>query len=317
VIGSYFATAYDEARPTLELPVEVTSGRDDGLAIVDQVIRGTAIVGRVTGSFGAVALKVRGTGGPVRVTVGIRLDDLSTRWWSDQVRPPRQTPERPRLVLIRAQGDIKGAALLARRQGWRRAGGVSVDVGFDLTADELDRDGLLVLELAETARPAWTDGRVSPQSALGLRIDRITVDEQGPPGPVRYQPTGCDLALLAPDGPGSVRLDVSTVGQAPPPPRTPTGSITRQVPARAVFKAGRIARRVAVQAGARVNPDRPGAVRGVLAADLSTGAPIEATVVDRRPGSLDIRLSPPLGVPVLIGLDAAYPGLSCRVVTGR
>jgi hypothetical protein len=317
VIGSYFATAYDEERTTLELPVEVTSGRDDGLAIVDQVIRGTAIVGRVTGGFGAVALKVRGTGRPVRVTVSIRLDDLSARWWSDQVRPPRQTPERPRLVLVRAQGLVRGAALLARRQGWRRAGGASVDVVFDLAADEVDRDGLLVIELAETARPAWTDGRVSPQSALGLRIDRIAVQEPGAPVPAGYQPTGCDLALLAPGGPSSFRLELTTVGYAPPPPRTPLGTITKRRPARAVFKAGRIARRVAVQAGSRVNPDRPGGRLGMLAADLGTGAPIEAAVVDRRPGSLDIRLTPPPGGPVLIGLDSAYPGLSCRVVTKR
>jgi hypothetical protein len=315
MIGSYFATEFDEDRPTLDLPVEVSSGRDDGLAIVDQVIRGTAIVGRVTGGFGAVALKVRGTGRAVRVTVSIRLDDLSARWWSDQVRPPLHTPERPRLVLVRAQGMVKGAALLARRQGWRRASGASVDVGFDLSAEEVDQDGLLVIELAETTRPGWTDGRVSPRSALGLRIDRIAVHERGAPVPVSYQPTGCDLALLPPDGPHAVRLEVSTVGYAPPPPRTPTGTITKRKPARAVFKAGRIARRIAVQAGSKVNPDRPGGRLGVLAADLSTGAPIEATVVGHRAGSLDVRLDPPPGVPVLIGLDAAHPGLSCRVVT--
>ena len=139
MIGSYFATRYDEDRHTLDLPVEVTSGRDDGLCIVDQVIRGTAIVGRVTGDFGAVALKVRGTGKAVHVVVSIQLDDLSTRWWSDRMQPPRLTPERPRLVLLRAQGELKGATLLARRQAWRRAGNSTAEIGFDLTADELDR----------------------------------------------------------------------------------------------------------------------------------------------------------------------------------
>jgi hypothetical protein len=319
VIGSYFATAYDEPRHTLELPVEVTSGRDEGLCIVDQVIRGTAIVGRATGDFGAVALKVRGTGKPVHVAITIQLDDMSTRWWSDKVRPPRLTPERPRLVLVRAQGDLKGAALLARRQAWRRASNSVAEIGFDLTADELDRDGLLVVELAEAPRPSWVEGRLSRQSALGLRIDRITVREQGDGERVRfsYRPTGCDLALLPPDGPSSFRLDVNTVEYAPPLPRTPTGKITRRTPARAVFKAGRIARRVAVSAGSKINPDRPGGRFGVLATDLSTGAPIGAAVVGRRPGSLDVRLESPPRVPILIGLDAAHPGLSCRVVTPR
>src|SRR5262249_12987789 len=151
---------------------------------------------------------------------------------------------------------VKGAALLARRQAWRRATASTVEVGFDLSADELDRDGLLVIELADPAHPAWTDGRLSPRSAVGMRIDKITVREQGAPVPVSYRPTGCDLALLQADGPTSFRLDVETVDYAPPLPRTPTGNLTKRKPARAVFKAGRLARRVAVSAGSKVSPDK-------------------------------------------------------------
>jgi hypothetical protein len=315
MIGSYFATEYDEPRHTLDLPFDVTSGRDDALCIVDQVIRGVAIIGRVTGDYGALALKVRGTGRPVRVTVTIQIDEISTRWWSDRVKPPRMTPERPRLVLVRAQGEVKAAALLARRQAWRRATASTVEVAFDLSADELDQDGLLVIELADPAHPAWTDGRISRRSAVGLRIDKITVREQGAPVPVSYRPTGCDLALVQPDGPTSFRLDLDTVDYAPPLPRTPTGKLTRRKPARAVFKAGRLARRVAVSASSRVSRDKTGGELGILAADVVTGAPVEATVVGRHAGNLDIRLSSPPGVPVLIGLDTAHPGLSCRVVT--
>ena len=319
MIGSYFATRFDEPRPTLELPVEVSSGRDEGLVIVDQVIRGTAIVGRATGDFGAVAIKVRGTGKPVHVAVSLQLDDMSTRWWADRVRPPRLTPERPRLVLIRAQGELKGAALLARRQAWRRAANATAEIGFDLAADALAEDGLLVVELAEAPRPSWAEGRLSRQSALGLRIDRITVREQGDGQLVKwtYRQTGCDLALLPPDAPSEFRLEVNTVEYAPPLPRTPTGKITKRTPARAVFKAGRIARRVAVSAGSRVNPDRPGDDLGVLAVDLSTGHPVDASVVAQRPGVIDVKLAPPPGVPILVGLDTAHPGVSCRVVNPR
>jgi hypothetical protein len=212
-----------------------------------------------------------------------------------------------------------GAPLLARRQAWRRASNSTAEIGFDLTADELDRDGLLVVEIAETPRPSWIHGRVSRTSALGLRIDQITVREQGDGEPVRfsYRPTGCDLVLLPPDAPSSFRLDMTTVDYAPPLPRTPTGQITKRRPARAVFKAGRMARRLAVSAGSRVNPDRPAASFGLLATDLSTGDPIDVAVVGRRPGSLDVQLDPPPGVPILVGLDAAHPGLSCRVVNPK
>lgn len=319
MIGSYFTTKYDEPRHTLELPVEVTSGRDEGLIIVDQVIRGTAIVGRALGDFGALALKVRGTGKPVHVTVTIQLDDMSTRWWADRIKPPRMAPERPRLVLVRAQGDLKGAALLARGQAWRRATNSTVVLGFDLTADELDQDGLLVIELAEAPRPSWVEGRLSRQSALGLRIDRITVREQGDGERVKfaYRQTGCDLALLPPDAPSAFRLEVNTVEYAPPLPRTPTGKLTKRRPAKAVFKAARMARRVAVSAGSRVNPDRPGSSLALRAVDLSNGAPVDVTITGRSSGSLDVKLDPPPGVPILIGLDTAHPGVSCRVVNPR
>ena len=67
-------------------------------------------------------------------------------------------------------------------------------------------------------------------------------------------------------------------------------------------------------AGSRVAKDRPGGGIDILAADLSTGAAIEATVVARSAGGMDVRLNRPPGVPVLVGLRDAHPGLSCRVV---
>jgi hypothetical protein len=267
----------------------------------------------VTGDFGAVALKIRGTGKPVHVRVDIQLDELSTRWWSDRVRPPRYAPERPRLVLVRAQGEIRGAAVLARSQGWRRAGSAQASVEFDLAADDLDRDGLLVVELAESRRPSWSDNRVSARSALGLRIDTIVVREIGSPTAAGFKPTGCDLAVLQPGGPTSFRLDVSSVPQAPPVPRSPSTTLTRRRPARAAFKLTRIARRAAIRAAAQAAPERPGNGLGVLAADLRTGAPVPVEIVGRRPGSLDVRLAAPPEGPVLIGLDAAHPGLSCEI----
>ena len=315
MIGTWFATDYDESPEVIELPVDVTSGRDKGVCIVDQVIRGTGIIGRVTGDYGAVGLKVRSPGVATRVTVVVHLDEMGTRWWSDRVRPPRLAPELPRLVLVRAQGELRGAAVLARRQGLRRAGGAKVTVAFDLTPEELDGDGLLMVELAEPPRPEWAADRFAARSALGVRIDSISVRAQSEPtaSTGSDQPTGCDLAVLTP-GSGQFRLDVSAVPQAPPLPRSPSHKLTRRKPARAGFKVLRAARRAGTRVVAEVAKSRPGSGLGVHAVDLLTGVPVPVEVVNRRPGGLDLRLTGTAAGPVLIGLAEGDRGLSCRIV---
>jgi hypothetical protein len=315
VIGTWFKTEYDEPRAVFPLPVEVESGQDEVLTILDQVVRGTGIVGRVTGDFGSITLNVAGSGRPVHVRADLQVDETSVRWWSDRVRPPRHDPERPRLVLLRAQGKIQGAALLARRQGWRGAGAAKATIEFDLPAEDLT--GMLVIELAEPRRPSWADQRVSARSALGLRFDRLSVREDGSPTSAAPTWTGCDLAIVQPGGPSAFRLDLTSVPQAPPVPRSPSSHLTRRKPARAAFKLGRIGRRVMVRAGAEALPDRPSKDLDVLAADLATGEPVAVQVVGRQAHSLDVRLGSPPEGPVLIGLSAAHPGLSCRIVPAQ
>ena len=316
MIGAWFGTDHDVAPTVIDLPVDVGSGQDAGVCIVDQVVRGTGIVGRVTGDHGAVGLKVRSPGVATRVTVVVHLDEVSTRWWSDRVRPPRTAPELPRLVLVRAQGELRGAALLARRQGLRRAGSAKVTVAFDLAAADLDGDGLLMVELAEPPRPAWAAGRLSARSALGVRIDTISVRAQPPttaaPGPA--EPSGCDLALLAPQAPHRFRLELSPVPPAPPLPLSPAHKLTRRRPARAGFKVLRAARRAGTRVLAEAVPSRPGSARGVHAFDLAAGVPVPVEVLAQRPGSFDLRLAGPAEGPVLLGLERADRGLSCRIV---
>jgi hypothetical protein len=317
MIGSWFATDYDEPQHVIAaLPVEVTSGRDPGLGIVDQVVRGQAILGRVTADHGAVGLKVSSPGVDTRVAVQIHLDEVGTRWWSDRVRPSRLAPELPRVVLLRAQGRLRGAAVLARRQGLRRAGGAKLTLEFDLTAAELEGDGLLMVELAEPPRPDWADGRYSARSALGVRIDKISVRAQTPTtaAPAAPPATGCDLAVLPPGGPERFRLDLSPVTPAPPLPRSPSTKWTRRKPARAGFKVLRAARRAGTRVVAEVHKSRPHAGVGVRALDLLTGVPVGVEVVGRDAGGLDLRRTGSAEGPVLIGLDPGDRGLSCRVV---
>ncbi|MFI5494495.1 hypothetical protein [Actinoplanes sp. NPDC051859] len=319
MIGDWFGTDFDEPAQVLDgLPIEVASGQDSGVCIVDQVVRGVAILGRVTGDHGAVGLKLRDPGVATRVSVGIQLDETSTRWWADRVRPPRLAPELPRLVLVRAQGKLRGAALLARHQGFRHAAGAQVTVEFDLAAADLDGDGLLMVELAEPPRPEWVHDRIAARPALGVRIDHISVRPQPPTtaSPVPAGFTGCDLALLPADGPEQFRLETTPVPPAPPVPRSPSNRWTRRKPARAGFKVLRIARRAAIRTLAmRSTVLRPAPGAAVQAIDLLTGVPVAVEVVGREAGALQLRRTDPARGPVLIGLARANRQLSCRIAT--
>jgi hypothetical protein len=326
MIGTWFRTDHDVAPEAIDLPFAVESGQDTGICIVDQVIRGAGIVGRITGDHGAVGLKVRSPGVPTRVTVVVHLDEMSTRWWSDRVRPPRTAPELPRLVLIRAQGKLRGAALLARSQGLRRAGSAKAVIEFDLTAAELDGDGLLMVELAEPPRPEWAAGRIAARSALGVRIDSISVrahsSTTATPGPpdspdhavLAQVSSGCDMAVLPAGVSGTFRLEVSAVPPAPPVALSPAHKLTRRRPARAGFKVLRAARRAGTRVLAGVVQSRPASARGVHGFDLAAGVPVEVRAVQQRPGAFALTLAGPAEGPVLLGLNPSDRGLSCRIL---
>lgn len=306
-IGTWFRTDFDEPAVPAGLPMVLTSGMNPAVTILDQMARGTGIVGRVMGDSGAIALKIRGTGGPMRITVSIGLDEVGTRWWADRVRPSRLAAELPRLIALRVQGRVRGGAVLARRQGWRGAAGAEAALSFDLAAGELQDDGLLIVEVSDAAHPAWTDGRLSIRSAIGLRINRIEVRETtvtaattGPTGA-----TGCDFTVVQPGTAGTYRLATTVVPAAPPLPLTPRNRVTRRKPARAIFKVARAARRATI----RALPASPGTVAGVLAADLITGEPVAVEVAGSG-NDLRVRLAGSVTAPVLLGSARPQPTLS-------
>ncbi|WP_229076151.1 hypothetical protein [Actinoplanes sp. DH11] len=305
-VGAWFRTDFDEPSVPAELPMRLTTGMHPSVTIVDQMVRGRGIIGRVTGDFGALAVKVAGTGSPVRVAVTIGLDEVSTRWWADRVRPSRTTPELPRVVVLRSQGRIRGAAVLARRQGWRGAASAEATLAFDLAEGELDGDGLLLVELGETAPPSWAAGRVSTRPVVGLRFNSITVEPATTPAPVALTggSTGCDFAVVQPGDALTHRLITSPVPAAPPLPLTPRNKLTRRRPARAAFKAARAARRVAY----RALPQRPGPLSGVVAADLITGAPVAVEL-----SGDEVRMPGATGNPVLLGAARPQPTLAWRL----
>jgi hypothetical protein len=223
--------------------------------------------------------------------------------------------------------------VLARRQGWRRGSGATATLSFTLAEDELDPDGLLVVELADAMPilPGWAADRLSARGPIGLRIDRIAVRVAGPtpakPRPVESRPaglpsaetapagaTGCGFAVVEAGSPDRIRLSVEAVPPAPPPPRSPRNRWTRQKPSRAAFKVLRAGRRVAMRATGIVPHRSPG---GAQAVDLATGAPVDVRVLARDPQGLDLQLAGRSTGPVLIALDDPSPRLSVRVGPAR
>ena len=309
-IGAWFATDFDEAQTTLSLPAEVTGGQEPGVSVVDQVVRGTGIVGRVTGDFGAVAITIRTDDRWVRVTVALSVDEVAARWWADRVKPAPGTAERPRLVTVRCQGAIRGAAVLARRQGRLRAGSGSAVVEFDLPPADLppstqDGGGLLVVEVSEPgALPEWAAGRFSPDSAIGLRIDRISVRPLPSDAIDRTDAPagGCAFVVIGPGEPREVRLNLAAVLPAPPVPRSPTNRWTRRKPARAAAKVLRVARRVAGWVAAEPSSTRRVGRPDVHGFDLVAGEPVAVEVVARDARAVDVRLAGRPAGPVLLGL---------------
>jgi hypothetical protein len=187
-----------------------------------------------------------------------------------------------------------------------------------LDADELDRDGLLVVELADAMPilPGWAADRLSARGPVGLRIDRIAVRVAGsrPAETVPSAATGCGFAVVEAGSPDGIRLSVEAVPPAPPPPRSPRNRWTRQTPSRAAFKVLRAGRRVAVRATGVVPHRSQG---GVQAVDLSTGAPVDVQVLGRDPQGLDLRLAGRSTGPVLIALEDPSPRLSVRAGPAR
>ncbi|KXK58433.1 hypothetical protein AWW66_29820 [Micromonospora rosaria] len=328
-VGTWFTTDFDVPHPVGDLPAVVTGGQEPTVCVVDQMVRGHQIIGRAVGDPATVGLKVRPAHRPLRVAVSLQLDDAGTRWWGSRVKPDPNQPERPRLVVLSSQGRIRGAAVLARKQGWLRAGGSRETVVFPLAADELGDDDLLLVEMSEPRvdLPEWAAGRFSVSSAIGMRIDRIQLDPlpSTVPVPSPAASTGCPFLVLPADGPDTLRVDVSTVPPAPPVPRNPTRSYTSRKPARAVFKVLRTARRAAGRASAEATGDRVRTddltVHGV---DLASGAAVPVQVSGRGTQSLDLRLPGDRTGPVLLGVteqgghrrERTARQLSCRIVAG-
>ncbi|BCJ36461.1 hypothetical protein Athai_39640 [Actinocatenispora thailandica] len=316
-----FDTVLDRPVPALRPPVTVRTGGGASLQICDGFVRGTGIVGRFSASPGLLGLKVA-AGGPVRVSVVLRADRETATWWEhrvpDSVRPRR--PHAARLLLVRSQGATRAAALLTRPRG-AFALDATATVRFDLAADELPADGLLVLEIADAAAGTGS----LPYAAVGVRIDSVAVEPLPAVGPAvsaegQVAPAGGSsvedgLFLVAPPNPDPVRY--RWVLRAAPQPPAAVDPVTPQYgplwqepptgapPLRYRDKGIALARR-------RYEAARFAALRRLRRTTLRTGRTVTAPVrYATAPATVRAALAEP-PVVRLVPLDGGAPR-PCRV----
>jgi len=343
-VGAWFTTEYDEPAPALEVPGVVRSGRAGAFQAVDHFVRGRHIVGRISAGAGMLALKVRADGRSLRVRMELRLDSASLEWWEERAEAEADDVRwLPRLVLVRSQGSLRRAVLLARNHDLTAPGDVRSVVWFDLGPDEVPEDGLLVIEVADARAllPRWAADSFADSSALGIRVEWIEVS------PVPDEPVAAGRL----DGTTSQVLGVASTGglvgpptsQDPGQPRTPFVVInpppdarraggaevrcrlrpatralsaltppaisawSQSLPGRAVAKAQRSWRK-ALRRACRLDPwaARPVSPDAVTAraVSLADGRPVTVRAQEVG-GHLDLSLVPE--GPVLVGVAANSP----------
>ncbi|WP_188189303.1 hypothetical protein [Nonomuraea sp. SYSU D8015] len=189
------ATELDQVILPAIPPAHVLSGQLAALQVTDRLHRGRQIVGRFETS-GLAGFKIAAQGRPLRVQMTVSVDELSVSGWhTGTTGPPSSLP---RLVQIRSQGRLRQCVLLRGRRA-------HAHVAFDLPAEEIPDDGLISVEaldimegdgVCDEVRRAVA-GRVMPDGAAGLRIDKIIFEE---PPAVDYDPDtldGCRCELYS------------------------------------------------------------------------------------------------------------------------
>ncbi|MGW5681612.1 hypothetical protein [Nonomuraea sp. NPDC003754] len=345
-----FATWLDEAVAELRPPVEVFDGQAAALTVTDQFHRGRRIVGRFERS-GLMGFKVAAGGRRLRVTVTLALDAVSVPGWhlpgsSDLVKA-HQLP--PRLVQVRAQGQLRQCVLLKGGKGITSARAV-----FDLLPDEVPDDGLICVEalditeghgLSREAREAVA-GRVMGGGAAGLRVDGVVIEEapegKAVPRSERADGAGCEalslvsgggLAHLHRRGSRSLRSGFFVVNPVPPGVAGSGGRLTFRLgsmadtagrattardraPARRVLRrAGVEARRLRHRTREALGTAAPSVDQIVSVRDGALAGPVRATTAGNI---LELELPAP-AAPLLVFLSArqgAVPALLSANWTG-
>lgn len=174
----YLTTDYDEPAGAAP-PALLTSGQDRTLRVADQFLRGVAIIGRAMGSPAVLGLKVEPGDGPVRIRLHLQWDRHTFGLWDRFTGKdiPREAASHPRLILIRAQHELRQAVLLTEPRGKRL---LRATAAFDVPAEEIPRDGMLLLELWGAAEwpvplPSGLVPPLAPNATSGLSFNQIEI----------------------------------------------------------------------------------------------------------------------------------------------
>lgn len=229
----HLTTEHDPPVVSLGVPGRVTRGSDPVLWLVDGAVRAPRRLSRLLRSDALLGLRLDPPTGPVRLRITMVADNLSTWLWQNR-DDAHATPTLAlspdvafedvsrlhRLVEVRAQGKVRGVAVLALRPGDQDAT-TRYRLEFDLDPGEVD-DGLLLLDLlAPSVRPEALEAGLMEAGLIGVGIARVELFAPDEPlevslstGRPRVESAANTLAetgafLLNPgskDGPATVEL---------------------------------------------------------------------------------------------------------------
>ncbi|MEP6462757.1 MAG: hypothetical protein ABJC62_04935 [Frankiaceae bacterium] len=181
--GLRLSTSYDDVVHPRPLPVSFTRGDDPAVQLIDGFVRGRQSLGRFAVATGLVGFRVAADARPVRVTVQLRADEVSAKYWTGRVAEPLGVagdPSAPRVLQLKSQGRVRGAVLLCRAPWAAEGTPVRGALRFGLAPEELPADGLLLIEVADAPGLAVGEGSpLLPHAAVGVEPTEVAVETAG------------------------------------------------------------------------------------------------------------------------------------------
>lgn len=169
-------TAFDAPVEPLPVPGVAAKGDTPSLVILDGATRGAVRLSRLVRQPALLGLQVERPTEPVRVTVTLLVDDLSTEMWRNaqqvEATTMRHEHRHHRLLRLSVQGRVRAGILLDRRP----ADGVASVQRFSvvLRPDDVGDQGLLTLSLdLPGVVPPWLQRGLLTDAMAGVCVGRV------------------------------------------------------------------------------------------------------------------------------------------------
>jgi len=176
----HLGTEFDEPTHALALPGSVSRGNHPALVLLDGASRAPKRLSRVVRRTALLALKIDRPTGPIRVSVALMLDAISTEVWRHISRvEPEEMPDetgRHRLVEVSIQGLPRAVLLLGSRPGADRDS-TKQRVSAHLQPEEIGESGLLAVDFKLPDHlPAWAREGLLEEPVAGVCVNRVLVE---------------------------------------------------------------------------------------------------------------------------------------------